>query len=269
MILAWSLCCASLQSDLTSAGFDLPIPPLVSAQLELTFPQDSPTIELPMARGQIRVNRDRGQLSADLGACNRLAVRWPAGIGTEGAAANLEVEELIWIRMRPGTTILDAKFKYHLIAGRMSRVRLLADPRLRLLPTNTANSPVTAVHTVPGNPQRIDLELSRSMSDQVVIELSFLLTGTSGVGNLRLPRLEASGVRPIKRLAGRLGRSSGFSRNKTAKTPNRWTLANLRRPGVPATHARRRPTAFRAAKRCGPWRPSPTIRKSAWNKRCR
>jgi hypothetical protein len=117
----------------------------------------------------------------------------------EAAAPNLEVEELVWIKVRPGTTVLDAKFKYRILAGRVRQIRLLTDPRLRLLPSIDAQSPVTAVHTIPGDPQKIDLELSRSVSDHVVVDLSFLLTGTSGVGNLRLPRLESSGARAAKR----------------------------------------------------------------------
>ncbi len=188
-----------IQTDLTTAGFDLAIPPLADALLELAFPPDSPNIELPTARGQIRVFKDRLRLSAQLGASRRLAVRWPAGVGAEGAATNLEVEELLWVKVRPGTTVIDIKFKYHQVAGRIGRVRLLTDPRLRLLPATGAPSPITAVHTVPGNPQKIDLEFASSTPDHVDIELSFLLTGTSGVGNVQLPRLETSGIRATRR----------------------------------------------------------------------
>ncbi len=186
------------QADSTRAGFDLAIPPLANAALDLTLPHDAPAIELPTARGQIHVQKERDELHAQLGSCNRLAVRWPVGIGMEAAAPNLEVEELVWVKVRPGTTVLDARFKYRIVAGRVRQIRLLTDPRLRLLPSVDAQSPFTA-HTIPGDPQKIDLELSRSVSDHVVIDLSFLLTGTSGVGNLRLPRLESSGARMTKR----------------------------------------------------------------------
>ena len=123
----------------------------------------------------------------------------PRALAREGAVTNLEVEELLWVKVRPGTTVIDIKFKYHQVAGRIGRVRLLADPRLRLLPATGAPSPVAAVHTVPGNPQKIDLEFASSTPDHVDIELSFLLTGTSGVGNVRLPRLETSGIRATRR----------------------------------------------------------------------
>ncbi len=188
-----------LQTNVTAASFDLAITPLANASLELAIPADAPAIELPTAEGQIRIQKDRGLLLAQLGACNRLAVRWPVGIGMEAAAANLEVEELIWVRVRPGATVLDARFKYRVLEGRVRQIRLLTDPRLRLLPSVTAQ-PLFTAHTIPGDPQKIDLELSRAVSDQVVIDLSFLLTGTSGVGNLQLPRLESTGARATKRL---------------------------------------------------------------------
>ncbi len=187
----------SSQPDVTTASIDLAIPALTNATLELTMPLDAPAIELPTARGEIRVQKDRGKLLAQLGTCSRLAVRWPVGSGAESAAPNLEVEEFIWVKVRPGTTVVDAKFKYRVLAGRVTQIRLLTDPRLRLLPATNAQSLVP--HTIPGDPQKIDLELAHVVSDQVVVDLSFLLTGTSGVGNLRLPRLESSGARAVKR----------------------------------------------------------------------
>jgi hypothetical protein len=187
----------SSQSDVTTAGIDLAIPALTNAVLELTIPADAPAIELPTARGEIRVQKDRGKLLAQLGPCSRLAVRWPVGAGADSTAPNLEVEEFIWVKVRPGTTVVDAKFKYRVLAGRVTQIRLLTDPRLRLLPATNALSLVP--HTIPGDPQKIDLELPHVVSDQIVVDLSFLLTGTSGVGNLRLPRLESSGARAVKR----------------------------------------------------------------------
>jgi hypothetical protein len=192
----------ALQGDATATEFDVAIPPLANATLELTFPPDTPTIELPTARGQVRLQSARGELSAQLGPVDRLVVRWPMLNGPEAIAPNLEVEELIWVKVRPGTTVLDAKFKYRVLAGRIRQIRLHADPRLRILPTTGPESPVAAVHPIPGDPQKIDLELSRPVSDQVVIDLSFLLTNTSGVGNLRLPRLETSGARAARRWLG-------------------------------------------------------------------
>lgn len=190
----------SIEADSTTAGFDVAIPSLPQATLELTFPPDSPTIELPGARGAVRVSQQRGELSADLGGADRLAIRWPVAIGMDVAAPNLEVDELLWVKVRPGTTLVDARFKYRVLSGSVRRIRLLTDPRLRLLPPTSAQSPIADVHTIPGEPQKVELELRRPVSDEVVVDLSFLVTNASGVGNLRLPRLETSGARTGKRL---------------------------------------------------------------------
>jgi len=192
----------AVRADAVSAGFELPIPPLASALLELSLPTDAPAIELPTARGEARLLKDRGILSAELGATDRLVARWPLGIGMEAASPNVEVDELVWMKVRPGTTVLDVHFKYRATSNPTRQVRLLADPRLRLLPSVGNSGVVTAVHATPGDPQKIDVELARDIGDGAVVELSFLVTGTSGVGNLRLPRIESSGARATKRWLG-------------------------------------------------------------------
>ncbi len=191
------------RADATTAGFDVAIPALTSAVLELTIPPDAPAIEVATARGEVHLQKERGKLRAQLGNANRLDVRWPiGGGGVESVAPTLEVEELMWVKVRPGTTVVDARFKYRVLEGRVSQLRLLTDPRLRLLPETTPQSVIAAVHTIPGDPQKIDLELSHPVSDHLEVDLSFLVTGTSGVGNLRLPRLESSGARAVRRWLG-------------------------------------------------------------------
>jgi hypothetical protein len=197
----------TLLSEPRRTGFDLPIPKLSQATLELSVPQDVVNVEVPTAEGQISLNVERGELLAQLGTADRLSVRWPSASGETEAPPNLEVEELVWIKVRPGTTVLDARFKYKVLSGRVRTLRLLTDPRLRLLtspaaPSPVAPSPVAAVHTIPGDPQRVELELAQAVSDQVVIDLSFLVTDASGVGNLRLPRLEATDARSARRWLG-------------------------------------------------------------------
>ena len=55
------------------------------------------------------------------------------------------------------------------------------------------------MHTIPGDPQRVELELADEVTDQVTVDLSFLVTGASGVGSLRLPRLESADARASRR----------------------------------------------------------------------
>ncbi|REK11583.1 MAG: hypothetical protein DWQ37_13805 [Planctomycetota bacterium] len=185
-----------------STAFDLPIPRIAQSTLELDLPTDVTTVDVPGARGEVSMDAKRGQLLARLGATDRLSLRWPAGNATQSMTPNLEAEELIWIKVRPGTTVLDARFTYRVLSGRVRRLRLITDPRFRLLSSPDPDSPIRAVHTIPGDPQRIELELADEVNDEVTIDLSFLVTGTSGVGNLRLPRLESSDARAARRWLG-------------------------------------------------------------------
>ena len=146
------------QSEVSASGFDLAIPALAGATFELVLPADAPVIEVPSAIGPVEVRKNRGKLFAQLGPSNRLTVRWPTAGLAELAGANLEVEELIWAKVGPGTTVLDARFKYRVLEGRVARLRVLADPRLRLLPPATQRL-ISAIHTVPGDPQKIEFEL--------------------------------------------------------------------------------------------------------------
>lgn len=190
----------TVQTFGTGIGFDLSIPTLALSTLDLEIPADLSGLELPTARGLVSQSKSQDHLTGQLGPINRLAVRWPSEGSGEGEAANLDVDELLWVKVQPGSLVIDARFKFRVIEGRVRQVRLLADPRLRMLPSAGADAVISAIRTQPGTPETIDLELTRPVSDLVTIDVSFVLTGASGVGNLRLPRLEASGARASRRL---------------------------------------------------------------------
>ena len=184
------------------------IPPLPDASLLVTSVGDPVAVEVSGARGAagsvmpgLPPPTAIGQeLRADIGPSDRIGLRWPDEKGLPASLPNLDVEELIWVKLQPGSPVIDARFKFRVIDGKVRRVRVLADPRLRLLPSWNTASAVTALHTLPGDPETIELELSASAGEQVVVDLTFLVSGTSGIGNFRLPRLEAAGARLTARL---------------------------------------------------------------------
>lgn len=189
--------------DLT--GFEFSIPPLANSKLQLSLPVDAPAVDVPLAAGAVRWSEDRQQLSAELGPTDRLAVRWSEMGSHNGPAPVVDAEELLWLRVRPGSVVVDARFKYQVMQGQLREIELLADPRLRLLPVAGPESPVAAVRTMPVSAalaaplQTIRLELHKPATDQVVVQVSFLVTGNSGVGQLRLPWLESHGIRTARR----------------------------------------------------------------------
>ncbi len=188
-----------LPSVARAGGVELAIPPLALAEFELTAPVDAPTIEVSSARGEVTFSREQGMMSGHLGPTARFAARWQEATGADGAANNVEAEELCWLHVRPGALTLDVRLRLRVNEGRVRQVRLMADPRLRLLP-GSAESPIVAEsHVLPGDPQVIDLELARPLADGATIDLRFVLAGASGIGNIRLPRLEVSDARTTRR----------------------------------------------------------------------
>ncbi len=191
-----------LQTDGTSSGFDLSIPPLATSRLDLELPPDAPQIEVRSAAGRVRRHADTEtpRLEAQLGSTDRLSVRWEEGPGLAGSGPVLDVEELLWLKVRPRSVELDAHFNFNVVEGRVGEFHLVADPRLQpsrpfeVSPFRTAD-----VQTTPGQPQTIRLELETPVSDRVVVKAAFRLKDASGVGNLRLPYLATRGARPTRR----------------------------------------------------------------------
>jgi hypothetical protein len=192
-----------LHSEGGMTGFDLAIPPLPDATLSVTTVGEPAAVEIlgargaigPMAPGAVAPGGNDLDLRADLGPARHLGLRWPDEKNMPASLPNLDVDELIWVKLQPGSPVIDARFKFRVIDGKVSRVRILADPRLRLLPSWNAATPITALRTLPGDPETIEMDLAANGGEPFVVDLTFLVGGTSGIGNFRLPRLEASGAR--------------------------------------------------------------------------
>ncbi|MFH1923568.1 MAG: hypothetical protein ABIP48_27225 [Planctomycetota bacterium] len=189
----------SLHAEDTSSGFDLTIPRLATSRLELTLPADAPVIDVPSAAGSIRQDReaDPPRLEAELGPTDKLSVRWQQGGGSwqRGPAGRVpDVEELLWLKVKPGSVVLDARFRLSGVEGGVRELHLAADPRLRLRPVEGAQ-----VHVTAGPVQSIRLVFSEPLADQGILEASFLLSEASGIGNLRLPHVEVLGAHRTKR----------------------------------------------------------------------
>ena len=181
----------SIQTEGLQLGLDIDIPPLATSRLELTLPADSPRVDVPSAAGPVTLEQDPARLVAELGPTGRLTVRWPDGTGRTADAPAVKVDELLWLKIQPGSVVLDTRFVFSVTGGRISRLELSADPRLRLLPGEGEDFSPPEVIGTGGGPQTIRFDMSRSASSTVVLPARFLLTETSGVGSLRLPYVKA------------------------------------------------------------------------------
>ncbi len=189
----------AVKSFRTSHGIDLHIPRLPSSRLELSLPSDAPAVEVPSAIGSVSIQQVPARLVAELGATDRLTVRWPDVADRASAGPAMDVEQMYWLKVHPGSVVLSTKLKVKVIEGVVRQLRLAVDPRLRLLPFRDTESAVSQVQTTAGEPQTIQFDMARPISDQAVIEADFLLTGTSGIGKLRLPQVQVVDARVTKR----------------------------------------------------------------------
>lgn len=187
------------QAGEESNGFELSIPPLATSQLELSVPPNAPPIEVPSALGAVVQEADPPRVVAALGPSPRLSVRWHDRPGQGAAGSKMDVEELLWLKVQPDAVVLDVRLKVRVLEGRVQALRLAADPRLRLLPVQGVQPAVEDGRTSSGPLHMIVLSLARPVSDQLELALSFLLTDTSGIGNLGLPRCEVLDARTTKR----------------------------------------------------------------------
>ena len=184
-------------------GIEAVIPRTPLARLELTLPPDAPEVHLEGAVGVVKqVNEPSPRLVAELGPTERLSVRWPVRLPTSAEPPLPELDELLWLRVQPGAVLLEARFRISGGPGRSVRpgLRLMVENRLRLVGwQGTGSGGEVTIKPSPGG-QIVEFLFPSSPQDQMaVLAARFLLTDTTGVGNVRLPKLEPFEVRVARR----------------------------------------------------------------------
>ena len=77
------------------------IPGIAHAQLHIQLPFGAPKVQVDSARGSVYVNPESGEQTAELGPTTTLELRWPAGIGDEMPLRRVDVQQLMWLKVRP------------------------------------------------------------------------------------------------------------------------------------------------------------------------
>lgn len=181
---------------------DLPIPPVPAAVLKLQAPSGLTGVEVSGAVGPLNWSENRESAMVRLGPSARLALRWPQMMGGQPPA--IEVDEWMWLKVRPGSVVVDVLLQYLTNGGQTRQLEVAADRRLRLIPPGP-DSPIALYRVLPGagdmadSPQTFQFDLSQPLVNQLSLPLSLLLTETSGIGNLRLPMLKAANAHSRRR----------------------------------------------------------------------
>lgn len=199
------------------ARFQLGIPPVPCSQLKVEIPDQASGVEFPTARGTVAVEEQTGLQVVKLGPTDLLSVRWPIDPSASSLSSALTVDQMMWLKVRPGSVVLDAKLKFTTLSGTIDRVQLLADPRLKILPHGSEQPIARSSDRTVGGVQTIWIELKPPFGREAAFDVSFVVNETWGVGNVRVPRLEAVADRTNRRwLAVSVADSLEFEQPKPA-----------------------------------------------------
>lgn len=185
-------------------SFRFRVPPSATARVRVLAPPEGLLVEVPTALGQTGFNDDRTELVAQLGPAPQLEVRWSER--TDGRSGPLlDVEQLAWLRVRPGSVVVDTQFRLKVSSGQVRQIRVAADSKLRLLPLDVRDSLAAAATVLTpdaqsaGSRQTIVFDLVRPLEGEGTLRASFLVTGVSGIGQVRPPPIELVDARTIRR----------------------------------------------------------------------
>lgn len=185
-------------------SFSIAVPRVTDAELRVVAPPELTDLAVAGAAETLRWSMDRHEAQVRLAVADKLSLSWSAQSGVEAQAYS--VDRLTWLRVRPGSMVLDLRLVVRPPAAGVKEILLTADPRLQWLPKRGEDSliadveqtPITNDQAVVG--QRIRLELARPIVKEATVEVSFLLTGGAGVGNMRRPELRLADETPGLRL---------------------------------------------------------------------
>jgi len=222
-------------------GFDIQVPAVPESELTVNAPPFV-SVEPLSAAGAVSRHEGTAQLTAELGARDRLAVDWAIAMPVQ--ESRLEFSAAQFARLQPGWQSSTLHVRWNLVVrrGELSRVVFQVDPRWQLLPF-ASGQPVrrfvlreTNASSLAATDQEIQVALDRTYetSEEVTLQASFVIANRELAG-VRLPALLNS-VEPVKpwlaisELSGvkpELPRGSDWLEVKPAAFAAAWGTADL------------------------------------------
>lgn|GEM_PF-1542481 len=178
------------------------IPRIPSTRLVFPDSADMPVISVLEGRGTVRRQLPSSDLVAELGACGRLGFAWAWQSPSPESVPQTSVEQLTWMKVRPHSVVLETQFRFSVLRGKVDKVQLRVDPRLRMLPMRVSQPVRGTPRVQEGDVSRIHVDLKEPIDRDFMLTMSFYMNQTSGVGQLQLPTLEAISDRVVARQVG-------------------------------------------------------------------
>lgn len=181
--------------------FEVAIPRVGNSRLRIELPPEADQVHFPTALGGSIPALGVGTWQVQLGPTGRLVARWPTDRERVRTPDALELDKLMWLRVRPEVVQLDARLRFTRYDAPISRVDLIADHRLRLLPPPD-NSPIAWYESTRGATQIIHLEFKPPHQQELELDLSFVLDKTAATGRIAFPRLATSADQVVRQWMG-------------------------------------------------------------------
>lgn len=181
--------------DAGGRALEFAIPTLARSQLRIEAPFDAPVVEASSAVGETSVDIESGDQLVELGPTPTLALRWEAGVGPRVASRQADVQQLIWLRVRPKerpeSVVLDTRIRVRSGGGSVDQVLLQVDPRLRLRPS-AGDLGVEIDESGMGKDGGglLVIRPRQPITQELMLPLQFEVLSSTGLGNLAVPRLE-------------------------------------------------------------------------------
>jgi hypothetical protein len=177
------------------------IPKLCTSQIQLDLPSGVRSVEVLSALGRVELDETRNRLTGHLGATDQLAISWRNVTNGVAAPLPIDVEQMVWLRIKPNVATIDAKL--HINADRIRSLTMTADKRLRLLSCETSSDKtdgrVEKTITQPGDPQKIQIHFTKTLSGRFDVDLSFLVIDNPHQSPIAIPKLIVTDARSIRR----------------------------------------------------------------------
>ncbi|MCA9152322.1 MAG: hypothetical protein KDA92_23630, partial [Planctomycetales bacterium] len=168
----------------------LPIPQALQSTLVLTSSQNLQSIEVPAAVGVVQRREASGQLRADLGPISELTVTWP--IPTT-ATIEPAITQLNWLRLSRDGVRLETQLIVDMRKYGEPTLLIEAEERLQL-DYPVSNQPLALSPGAMAGMRRLEFDLTEESNGQAIVQLSFNLTGATGIGHVQLPKLTVLGA---------------------------------------------------------------------------
>ena len=182
------------RGEATASSLDMSIPAVPHATAVVQLPANLSSVEVTSALGNSSLSDGSRTLTAELGATDRLTVRWARSRQPRSDHIAGDAGTWLWLQVQPASVVLHARLEITGLQAPLSELWLSVDPRLRALPVVDRTGTVASVQPLADDPRTVRVELARPITDHATVPVSFLLVGSSGIGQLSLPRIEPQGL---------------------------------------------------------------------------